>query len=120
MLGAGPQKEELEEWFVTDTVAFASADVFIMLSDSETLDFVVLESMASSVPVAGAAAGGIPDLIDDETCIGLALAVLLIFLYILPIFKINCYNSFCAIGICNNYHISATVGIVVVNTIFRF
>lgn len=45
--------------------AFASADVFIMPSDSETLGFVVLESMASGVPVIGAAAGGIPDLIDD-------------------------------------------------------
>jgi sulfoquinovosyltransferase len=35
-----------------------------MPSDSETLGFVVLESMASGVPVVGAAAGGIPDLIQ--------------------------------------------------------
>jgi len=33
---------------------------------SETLGFVVLESMASGVPVVGCAAGGIPDLIRDE------------------------------------------------------
>jgi sulfoquinovosyltransferase len=46
--------------------AFASADVFVMPSDSETLGFVVLESMASGVPVVGAKAGGIPDLIQDE------------------------------------------------------
>lgn len=32
---------------------------------SETLGFVVLESMASGVPVVGCAAGGIPDLIRD-------------------------------------------------------
>ena len=46
--------------------AFASADVFVMPSESETLGFVVLESMASGVPVVGARAGGIPDIIDDE------------------------------------------------------
>jgi sulfoquinovosyltransferase len=69
----------LKEWFSgTNTVftgqlsgdelsqAFASADVFCMPSDSETLGFVVLESMASGVPVIGAAAGGIPDLINDN------------------------------------------------------
>ncbi|KAI2494009.1 Glycosyltransferase Family 4 [Fragilaria crotonensis] len=47
------------------SAAFASADAFVMPSDSETLGFVVLESMASGVPVVGAAAGGIPDLIDN-------------------------------------------------------
>jgi sulfoquinovosyltransferase len=46
--------------------AFASADTFIMPSDSETLGFVVLESMASGVPVVGCAAGGIPSIIDHE------------------------------------------------------
>uniref|UniRef100_A0A7S2YAZ2 Glycosyltransferase subfamily 4-like N-terminal domain-containing protein n=1 Tax=Entomoneis paludosa TaxID=265537 RepID=A0A7S2YAZ2_9STRA len=79
IVGKGPQQGELEEWFKgTNTVftgqlsgdelsqAFASADTFIMPSDSETLGFVVLESMASGVPVVGAAAGGIPDLIDSE------------------------------------------------------
>lgn len=78
IVGQGPQEEELKEYFKgTDTVftgqlsgdelssAFASADVFMMPSDSETLGFVVLESMASGVPVVGCAAGGIPDLIRD-------------------------------------------------------
>eukprot|EP00956_Cyclotella_meneghiniana_P019905 scaffold34580_cov61-Cyclotella_meneghiniana.AAC.2 len=78
IVGKGPQEEELKEYFEgTNTVftgqltgddlsaAFASADVFIMPSDSETLGFVVLESMASGVPVIGCKAGGIPDLIRD-------------------------------------------------------
>jgi sulfoquinovosyltransferase len=77
-VGIGPQKEELEQYFDLNTTvflgqlhgtelssAFASADAFIMPSDSETLGFVVLESMASSVPVIGCAAGGILDIIHD-------------------------------------------------------
>jgi len=77
IVGKGPQEKELHEWFAgTNTVftgqlqgddlsaAFASADVFCMPSDSETLGFVVLESMASGVPVVGANAGGIPGIID--------------------------------------------------------
>ena len=36
-----------------------------MPSDSETLGFVVIESMASGVPVVGARAGGIPSIIED-------------------------------------------------------
>lgn len=76
LVGTGPDAEALKDYFAgTKTVltgtmtgeplsqAFASADVFVMPSDSETLGFVVLESMASGVPVVGADAGGIPDLI---------------------------------------------------------
>jgi len=78
VVGKGPQMEELQEYFKgTNTKfmgqmsgdelsqTFASADTFIMPSDSETLGFVVLESMASGVPVVGCKAGGIPSLIDD-------------------------------------------------------
>jgi len=78
IVGTGPQEAELKEYFKgTKTVftgqlsgdelsnAFASADCFMMPSDSETLGFVVLESMASGVPVVGCRAGGIPDLIRD-------------------------------------------------------
>lgn len=77
-VGTGPHEAELKKFFKgTKTVftgqlggdklsqAFASADAFIMPSDSETLGFVVLESMASGVPVVAANAGGIPDIIDD-------------------------------------------------------
>jgi sulfoquinovosyltransferase len=79
VVGGGPQEEELHQYFKgTKTVftgqlsgddlssAFASGDTFIMPSDSETLGFVVLESMASGVPVVGCKAGGIPAIIDDE------------------------------------------------------
>lgn len=79
VVGKGPQMEELQEYFKgTKTKfmgqmsgdalsqAFASGDAFVMPSDSETLGFVVLESMASGVPVVGAKAGGIPDLIQHE------------------------------------------------------
>jgi sulfoquinovosyltransferase len=50
------QGEELSQ-------AYASGDVFVMPSESETLGFVVLEAMSSGVPVVGARAGGIPDII---------------------------------------------------------
>jgi sulfoquinovosyltransferase len=85
LVGTGPHETELIEWFANATTAngdercvftgqltgeqlsqaFASADAFVMPSDSETLGFVVLESMASGVPVIGVNAGGVPDLIDD-------------------------------------------------------
>jgi sulfoquinovosyltransferase len=78
IVGTGPQEGHLREYFAnTKTVflgqktgnelsqAFASADVFVMPSDSETLGFVILESMASQVPVVAANAGGIPNLIQD-------------------------------------------------------
>jgi glycosyltransferase involved in cell wall biosynthesis len=45
--------------------AFASADVFMMPSTTETLGFVVLEAMSAGAPVVAARAGGIPDLVQD-------------------------------------------------------
>jgi len=87
-VGTGPAEEELKEYYISEgnpdtedirnrvvftgvlhgeelSAAFASGDIFCMPSDSETLGFVVLESMASGVPVIGCRAGGIPNLIED-------------------------------------------------------
>lgn len=79
IVGGGPAEEELKAAFAgTPTFfsgylrgkelaqAYASADVFAFPSDTETLGFVAMESMASGVPVVGARAGGIPDVIDHE------------------------------------------------------
>ena len=79
MVGSGPQINELKKMmdpaYTTFTGylsgaelagAFASGDVFAFPSTTETLGLVALESFASGVPVAGARAGGIPFVIDDE------------------------------------------------------
>ena len=76
-VGSGPAEAYLRERFKdTSTVftgymsgaelasAYASADVFAFPSDTETLGFVAMEAMASGVPVVGARAGGIPDVIS--------------------------------------------------------
>lgn len=78
MVGSGPASDHLKSKFAgTNTVftgylrghelaaAYASADIFLFPSTTETLGFVGLESMASGVPVIGARAGGIPDLFTD-------------------------------------------------------
>ncbi|KAK9823296.1 hypothetical protein WJX72_001700 [[Myrmecia] bisecta] len=76
-VGDGPERQQLEQHFagmpVTFTgmlqgedlsAAYASADVFMMPSESETLGFVVLEAMASGLPVVAVAAGGLTDIIN--------------------------------------------------------
>ncbi|EYU26645.1 hypothetical protein MIMGU_mgv1a004620mg [Erythranthe guttata] len=78
-IGDGPYREELEKLFsgmpavFTGTLqgeelsqAYASGDVFVMPSESETLGLVVLEAMSSGLPVVAARAGGIPDIIPEE------------------------------------------------------
>jgi sulfoquinovosyltransferase len=84
LVGDGPQRQQLEAHFAgTPTVftgmlsgtalsaAYASADIFVMPSETETLGFVVLEAMASGVPVVAVAAGGIPDIITTPGTTGL-------------------------------------------------
>jgi sulfoquinovosyltransferase len=78
IVGTGPAESSLKRLFAgypvyfsgqlvsTDlSKAFASADLFVMPSNSETLGFVVMESLASGVPVIGVKAGGLPDIIED-------------------------------------------------------
>jgi glycosyltransferase involved in cell wall biosynthesis len=78
LVGDGPSRAKLERELAGRPVqflgflrgeelasAFASADVFVMPSTTETLGFVVLEAMSSGLPVVAARAGGIPDLVDD-------------------------------------------------------
>jgi glycosyltransferase involved in cell wall biosynthesis len=78
LVGDGPHRRKLEQYFKgTPTyfagyltgadlsAAFASADVFLMPSRTETLGLVLLEAMASGCPIVAAGAGGILDVIQD-------------------------------------------------------
>ena len=46
--------------------SFASADIFLMPCDTETLGLVAIEAMASGIPVVGVAAGGLVDIIQSD------------------------------------------------------
>jgi sulfoquinovosyltransferase len=79
IVGSGPSEQDLRSVFASyprvkfagslfgDDLsrAYASADIFVMPSDSETLGFVVLEALASGIPAVGVAAGGLVDIIQD-------------------------------------------------------
>jgi glycosyltransferase involved in cell wall biosynthesis len=78
IVGDGPTRPELEKHFRNTpthfagylrgealAAAFASADLFVMPSETETLGLVLLEAMASGCPVVACRAGGIPDAIED-------------------------------------------------------
>jgi len=77
LVGDGPHRKTLEQHFAGMPVtmagflhgeelaaAYASSDVFVMPSRTETLGLVVLEAMSSALPVVAARAGGIPDMIQ--------------------------------------------------------
>eukprot|EP00892_Ulva_mutabilis_P010709 jgi/Ulvmu1/800/UM010_0174.1 len=84
-VGDGPSRQQLQEHFADMpevkfmgmmkgedlSKAYASGDVFVMPSESETLGFVVLEAMASRVPVVAVAAGGLTDIITAPGTNGL-------------------------------------------------
>lgn len=78
-IGDGPYREDLEKLFEGMPAVFtgmlqgeelsqsyASGDIFLMPSESETLGQVVLEAMSSGLPVVAARAGGVPDIIPSE------------------------------------------------------
>ena len=78
LVGDGPHHKPLQQHFAGMLLvmagflrgdelaaAYASGDVFVMPSRTETLGLVVLEAMSSGLPVVGARAGGIPEMIED-------------------------------------------------------
>lgn len=78
IVGDGPMRRELERQFEgTATVfagylrgdelvsAYASADLFVLPSRTETLGLVLMEAMAAGCPVVACRAGGVPDAVED-------------------------------------------------------
>ncbi len=76
LVGDGPHRADLAQHFAGLPVhmagflhgevlaqAYASSDIFIMPSRSETLGLVILEAMSSGLPVVAARAGGIPEMV---------------------------------------------------------
>ena len=57
--------DSIRELAFSDDFIGSDRGLLFETSDSETLGFVVLESMASGVPVIGCRAGGIPNLIEE-------------------------------------------------------
>jgi glycosyltransferase involved in cell wall biosynthesis len=77
IVGDGPDREKLERQFSRLPVtfpgymsgaelasAYASSDVFLYASETETMGNVILEAMASGLPVVAAAAGGVRSLVE--------------------------------------------------------
>jgi glycosyltransferase involved in cell wall biosynthesis len=78
LVGDGPHRKALESHFAGLPVfiagflhgeelaqAFASSDILVMPSRTETLGLVILEAMASGLPVVAARSGGIPEIVKD-------------------------------------------------------
>ncbi|WNG51506.1 glycosyltransferase family 1 protein [Archangium minus] len=79
LVGDGPMRAELqsllpEAWFVGHQTGealarwYASADLFVFPSTTETFGNVVLESLASGVPAVVVDAGGPPELVREGHC----------------------------------------------------
>lgn len=77
LVGDGPMRKELEARGETDVffagyrtgaalaAAYASGDIFAFPSDTETFGNVVVEAMASGLPVVGVNRGGVRDIIQE-------------------------------------------------------
>ena len=48
------------------SAAYASADIFMMPSETETIGYVALEALSSGLPVVAVAAGGLLDIMKDR------------------------------------------------------
>lgn len=79
VIGDGPSKSDLQRKFAgTDTIftgylkgeklaeAYASGDIFAFTGDKETFGNVVVEAMASGLPVLAPNSGGVTDLVIDR------------------------------------------------------
>jgi glycosyltransferase involved in cell wall biosynthesis len=78
LVGDGPHRAALERHFAGRNVrfmgrlqgeqlaaAYASADVFVFPSETDTFGLVLLEALASGLPVVAARAGGVSDIVRD-------------------------------------------------------
>jgi len=78
IVGDGPLRRDLERYFKGTSAFFtgylrgkslagsyASADLFVLPSKTETLGLVLLEAMASGCPVVACRAGGVPDAVQN-------------------------------------------------------
>jgi glycosyltransferase involved in cell wall biosynthesis len=82
LVGDGPERERLEQQAsdvgIGDAVVFAGEqkdpkafaaafDIFVLPSLSEGLGLSIIEAMGAGLPVIGSTAGGIPEVVSDET-----------------------------------------------------
>ncbi|TCJ16744.1 glycosyltransferase family 1 protein [Rubrobacter taiwanensis] len=81
VVGDGPARRDLEREFAGSPVvftgmlhgedlaaAYASADIFVFPSTTETLGLVMLEALASGLPVVAADAGATREVVEDGAC----------------------------------------------------
>lgn len=79
LVGDGPARQDLERraagrvhftgFLEGDALAraYASADLFVQPSTTETMGFSVLEAMSSGLPIVAARAAALPEMVDDTT-----------------------------------------------------